>query len=71
MLSCQLVQGVGYSPTFSHALSLVHSGCLEDKDETLHKVHNKSMQANTDSTLMLDLANKFLESLPHCLMPKC
>lgn len=52
--------------------SVPHAQWLpEDNAETLHKVHIKSMQANTDSTVMLDLVKKFLESLPHCLMSKC
>lgn len=63
--------GVGHSPTLIRAQSLMHSECLGDKAEALHKVHMKSMQANTDSAVMLDLAKKFLESLPHCLMSKC
>lgn len=60
--------GARHSLTFSYVLSLMRSDCLKDKGEVFHKADSKSTQANTDFTVMLGLAKKFLKALPHHLM---
>lgn len=48
----------------------MRSDCLKDKAEAFDQPDGKSLQANTDFTVMLGFPEEFLEYLPHCLMWK-